>query len=571
MSKKILAIALALLMVLCVVPYSAFAESTEPELVSAQTRVNGWNGNFGIIITKLLNNEKSAHWKYVAENNENLARTMLTYTAFALYDDAWKNGFDNSVSIDNAEKILCSLIEKVDANIGESKFNEILKVLKTASDFNDLLQKVNGYVKISDTLTSTEWTTAFKYIKYAIELGDLYEEERDRVIEAYAQILSVQAANDYYKDFLNYLANNCQYNVVVTAARNLVENIDASVKEIIKKEVLNAGGFAASKVLTTAARIAMNSNSYTAVALKVYDVGTSVVDALWNTSDQYAIMDQLYTTFFVEDGAVSWVEASLANNDKEWYEFAIGLLLGLREAGSQSLYDLKLAQNEGIIGKIKNQINYNVSFEQVDEMAFLELAKEVLFKQPVSEYKPIKSLVTVNTNAFVSTSDVSLQNQAEIYAGDKGYYSTYLNDAIGLYVKTLFMSEDENVIAKYGADTFVTAIVEKIGTTLFSFSFTNAICNNISDVIFNSDISNGATYTSAVDGEAQTRDMDSTFQYPAYNAVTPTSVVNAVYVIARDEVKGKVLSIGDIIDNIFKAIENFFNKIFKRGTAEAEA
>ncbi|MBR4452214.1 MAG: hypothetical protein IKS39_10295 [Clostridia bacterium] len=571
MSKKILAIALALLMVLCVVPYSAFAESTEPELVSAQTRVNGWNGNFGIIITKLLNNEKSAHWKYVAENNENLARTMLTYTAFALYDDAWKNGFDNSVSIDNAEKILCSLIEKVDANIGESKFNEILKVLKTASDFNDLLQKVNGYVKISDTLTSTEWTTAFKYIKYAIELGDLYEEERDRVIEAYAQILSVQAANDYYKDFLNYLANNCQYNVVVTAARNLVNNINSSVKDIIKKEVLNAGGFAASKVLTTAARIAMQSNAYTAVALKVYDVGTSVVDALWNTSDQYAIMDQLYTTFFVEDGAVSWVEASLSNNDKEWYEFAIGLLLGLREAGSQSLYDLKLAQNEGIIGKIKNQINYNISFEQVDEMAFLELAKEVLFKQPVSEYKPIKSIVTVNTNAFVSTSDVSLQNQAEIYAGDKGYYSTYLNDAIGLYVKTLFMSEDENVIAKYGADTFVTAIVEKIGTTLFSFSFTNAICNNISDVIFNSDILNGATYTSAVDGEAQTRDMDSTFQYPAYNAVTPTSVVNAVYVIARNEVKGKVLSIGDIIDNIFKAIENFFNKIFKRGTAEAEA
>ncbi len=571
MSKKILAIALALLMVLCVVPYSAFAESTEPELVSAQTRVNGWNGNFGIIITKLLNNEKSAHWKYVAENNENLARTMLTYTAFALYDDAWKNGFDNSVSIDNAEKILCSLIEKVDANIGESKFNEILKVLKTASDFNDLLQKVNGYVKISDTLTSTEWTTAFKYIKYAIELGDLYEEERDRVIEAYAQILSVQAANDYYKDFLNYLANNCQYNVVVTAARNLVNNINSSVKDIIKKEVLNAGGFAASKVLTTAGRIAMQSNAYTAVALKVYDVGTSVVDALWNTSDQYAIMDQLYTTFFVEDGAVSWVEASLSNNDKEWYEFAIGLLLGLREAGSQSLYDLKLAQNEGIIGKIKNQINYNVSFEQVDEMAFLELAKEVLFKQPVSEYKPIKSIVTVNTNAFVSTSDVSLQNQAEIYAGDKGYYSTYLNDAIGLFVKTLFMSEDENVIAKYGADTFVTAIVEKIGTTLFSFSFTNAICNNISDVIFNSDILNGATYTSAVDGEAQTRDMDSTFQYPAYNAVTPTSVVNAVYVIARNEVKGKVLSIGDIIDNIFKAIENFFNKIFKRGTAEAEA
>lgn len=569
MSKKILALVMSMLMILCALPFSAFAAESEPELVSAEARVNGWNANFGIVISKLMNNEKSAHWKYVAENNENLANTMLTYTAFALYDGAWKNGFDNSVSIENAEVILCSLIEKVDANIGESKFNEILKVLKTASSFNDLLQKVNSYVKISDTLTSTEWTTAFKYIKYAIELGDLYEEERDRVIEAYARILSVQAANDYYKDFLRYLANNCSYNVVSTAALNLVSKIDESVKEIIKKEVLNAAGFAASKVFNTAARIAMNSNAYTAVALKVYDVGTSVVDALWNTSDQYQIMDQLYTTFYVEKGAVSWVESSIANSDKEWYEFAIGLLLGLRESGSQSLYDLKIAQNEGIIGKIKNQINYNISFEQVDEMAFLELAKEVLFKQPVSEYKPVKSLVTVNTNAYVSTSDVTLQNQSEILTGDKGYYSTYLNDNIGLYVKTLFMSEDEDVVAKYGADTFVTAIVEKLGSGIYSYSFTNAVCNSASDVIFNSDISNGATYTSAVNGEAKTADMNSTFQYPAYNAVTPTSVANAVIVVAKNEVKGKVISIGDIINKIFEAISNFFKNIFKRGTAEA--
>ncbi len=559
MTKKILALALAMLMILCAVPFTAFAADAQTQ--PSETRVAGWNNNFEIIITKLLNNQKSAHWKYVAENNQELANTMLTYTAFALYDGAWKNGFDHSVSIENAEKILCSLIEKVDANIGESKFHDILKVLKTASDFNDFLQKVNGYVKISDTLTSTEWTTAFKYIKYTIELGDLYEEERDRVIEAYARILSVQAANELYKDFLRYLADTSEYNVVVAAASNLVDHIEDSVKEIIKKEVLNAGGFAASKLFNTAARIAMNSNAYTAVALKVYDVGTSVVDALWNTSDQYAIMDQLYTTFYVENGAVSWVSAANAAADSVKYEFGIGLVLGLRQAGSTSLYDLKLAQNEGIIGKIKNQINYNISFEQIDEMAFLELAQEVLFNQPINEYKKIVSIVTINTNAFVSDSDISLQNQQGIFTGDKGYYSVYLNENIKLFVKTLFMSEDEDVYVKYGADSFVTAIVEKLGAGIYNFSFTNAVCNAASDVIFNTDITNGGTYVSAVNGEAVTRDMNAAFQYPAYNAVNAHSVANAVVNVAANEAKGKIVSIVDIIRNIFNAIKEIFEKI----------
>ena len=90
MTKKVLAVAMALVMLLCVVPFAAFADEPEAELVSSETRVDGWNQNFGIIIDRILDNESSAHWKYVCENNEELANTMLTYTVFALYDDAWK-------------------------------------------------------------------------------------------------------------------------------------------------------------------------------------------------------------------------------------------------------------------------------------------------------------------------------------------------------------------------------------------------------------------------------------------------------------------------------------------------
>ena len=356
MAKKILAILLASVMVFCAVPFCASAEDAS---VSSADRTAGWNANFGLVIDKLLNNEESAHWKYVAENNKAIADTMLTYTVFALYDNAWKNGFDQSVSVDTAEDVLVSLIEKIDANIGDSKVSEIIKVLETATSLNDLLQKVNSYVQISDVLTSTEWTTAFKYIEYAIKIGKLYEEARDEVIKAYAQILSVQAANEYYKSFLQYVVDTCSYNVVVTAASNLINEIDESVESLIKSEVLKAGGFTASNVLETAARIAMETNAYTAVALKVYDIGTSVADKLWNTSDQYVLMDELYTTFFVETAASDWAKLVKTSGDASLYEFAISAMVTLREVGYTTLFDLKLAQNEGLVGKIKNQINYN--------------------------------------------------------------------------------------------------------------------------------------------------------------------------------------------------------------------
>ena len=165
MAKKLLALALALLMLCSVVPFAAFADD---EVVDAETRVSAWDADCDLLLAKLFDNEESAHWKYVAENDETLSKTMLTYTVFALYDDAWKNGFDKSVSVDKAEEILCSLIEKIDANVGESKIAPIIKVLETATSLNDLLQKVNGFVKISDTLSSTEWSTAFQYVTTGI-------------------------------------------------------------------------------------------------------------------------------------------------------------------------------------------------------------------------------------------------------------------------------------------------------------------------------------------------------------------------------------------------------------------
>ena len=559
MVKKILAVLLAMLMVACIVPFSA---SADEEVIDAQARVDGWNANNTLIIEKLIDNESSANWKYVAENNKEITDTMITYTVFALYDDAWKNGFDKSVSIDDAEAILCSIIEKVDANFGDSKVQEIINVLETASDVNDFLQKVNGIIKISDTLESEEWTKTFKYINYAIEAGKLYEEQREEVIKAYAQVLSVQAANEYYKSFLSYIAENTTYDVLAKAAENLIVEIEESVESILKKEVANRLNFTASKVLTEAAEIALNSNAYTAVALKVYDIGTSVADVLWNTSDQYVLMDELYTTFFVETAAQEYITVAAATGEPEYYEFAINNLLSIRQVGVQTLYDLKSAQNEGVIGKIKNQINYNISFDIIQELAFLQLAKHVLFDVDVNDYVPVNSIVSANTNAYVSTDDVALSNSKGIVDGDSGYYSVYFNEGTSTYIKTLFISDDTDVQFRYGSDCYATATIDKMGDYLpYDYSFTSVVVPVNGYVSINTAAPSVYSVTDA-EGVTTTANMNDDFVFPAYNEVTLNTVTTAVKEVAVSEARGKILEISSIINNIIEAIKTFFSTLF---------
>lgn len=556
MAKKIIAIVLSMMVILCVIPFSV---SADDEAVSSQVRVDSWNSNFYLVTEKLLDNESFPHWKYVAENNAELSRTMLTYTAFALYDSAWKNGFDKSVSIDRAEEILVSLIEKIDANIGESKVATIRKVLETAVSFEDLLQKVNGYVKISDVLDSTEWDVAFSNIKTAIKVAKLYEKARDRVIDAYVQILSVQAANDLYIDFLEYVAANTSYDVVAKAANNLIASIKDSIKSLLRKEILAAGGFIGEETLATATRIAMESNAYTAVALKVYNIGTSAADVLWNTSDQYALMDQLYTSFFVETAAAEWVKSV---SGAENYEFAIGTLLSLRQVGSKALYDLKVAQTKGVVGKISNQIN-NMGFENVAELAFLNLAYKVLFEAKVSEYKPVKSIVSINTNAPVLLGDKQIDEA--FYCGAEGYYDVEMNDFNNFKVTTVFATDANAKINIAGSEeNNVTVIAEKlIGTEIEDYSFTNVVAGAGKEISFDSALPYGFIYDYTVDGVASTVLFNEDFVLP-YREVSKGTVANAVVEIAKDEINSRIITLDELLKGIFEKIKEILRTAFSR-------
>ncbi len=574
MTKKILALLLALVMVLGAVPFFAFAEGEEEIVEAAYDRVDAWDANLAPVVANLLDNEQSAHWKYVAENNDVLRKTMITYTAFALYDNAWKNGFDQSVSVEEAEKILVSLLEKVDANIGSSKVEEIIKVLQTAQTANELIQKVNSYIQIAevnDVVTSAEWNKAFSYINTAIKIGNFYKDNRDKVIEAYARLLTVQASNAYYKQILTYVAEHTNYSVVEYACKNLIKNADDSVNEFLQEETKNRLKYTTDEVLTTAARIALESNSYTAIALKVYDIGKSAADVLWNTSDQYALMDELYTTFFVETEAVNWTNAVKEQGDKEAYEYGVSFVLGIREIGAQSLYNLKVAQNNGIVGKVKNQINLNVGFENVAELAFLANAREVLFAD-VETIKPVTAIITATTAATIDVNGYRTYNVAETFATDNGYYLTMYSPAIGNYVKSIFLNSDANVSLIAASDALATVVVKKLGADgIAQKSFTDKTVAADGIIAFNTA---DDSYTYTLGEETVETAFDTTFVYPELNAVTAKSVADASASVIKGEisnalegVKGKVITIDqlvrNIIDQIVTAIKALFNiKIF---------
>lgn len=563
MTKKILAIALSLLMICSVIPFAVYADD---EPVDAETRISSWDANCDILLAKLFDNEESPHWRYVAENNSEIAKTMLTYTVFSLYDNAWKNGFDKSISVDNAEAILCSLIEKIDANVGESKIAPVIKVLETATDLNDLLQKVNDYVEISETLDSTEWSTAFQYIEWTIKVGKLYEKSRDKVILAYAQILSVQAANEYYKEMLQYIVDNCTYDVVVRAASNLINDIDESVEKLIKSEVLNAAGFAASNLFETAAEIAMNTNAYTAVALKVYKTGTSVADTLWNTSDQYVLMDELYTSFFAETAVVDWAKGTKGDADK--YQFAVSAVLSLREVGTKSLYDLKVAQAGGVIGRIKNQINRNVASENVAEAALISMMREILFTKNINNLEPITSIAVAYTPATMVVGKNTLYNyENEAFYAENGYMSITYNEYSESYVKAAFIYNNDPVSFISNDPVYASCIIDKlVDGKIVDYSFSDVAVNE--DIILSvetSDFGAAPVYIKSVKGETEEIALNDDFVYPVKNEVNAGTVVKAVTEVAKKEAKN---AIEEFLRNLLAKFYSIMNKIFPGFRAE---
>ena len=137
-TPKIISVILAVVMALSVFPFAAFAAEDDAD------RVDSWKANYALLLEEVFDNAKFTSWNYVDQNRKAIDASDAALTAFALYDSAWINYFKNGSTADpeNAKKALLALTEKASYEFNDGYVDEIAKIIDTAEDVNDMIQKV---------------------------------------------------------------------------------------------------------------------------------------------------------------------------------------------------------------------------------------------------------------------------------------------------------------------------------------------------------------------------------------------------------------------------------------------
>ncbi len=571
--KKAVSILLAVLMCFSVLPIAVFAEDaaneeTEIEATAEET-VNAWEANYAILLDTLMNGENYAHYKYVVDNSKKIQQTMDVYTAFGLYDNAWKNYFTQEANVDTCKKILMAMIEEYSYEMGFSYVDAIIDGLKVAKDAGEFVEKLNGYVeKYSDVLNfveSQEWSTVFGVVNTLIKLGNAWQDIRAGLIEAYSQIMSVQLANGYYIEMLQYVADNTSYKPMQTAALALIKEATTAVEEQIAFFLQEATQDLQNQGINALLDLAVNSNVYTATAKSVWNVSASVADVLWNTSDQYSLFDSLVASYYAEtainDYAAAAYDDTAENYDPARTMFATYALISVRTFGENSLYNLLDAQSGGFINKIKSKV-YNTSCtEYTANIAALSLMNSALFETKPANMLPVEAVAYVycpvnvlvyDGDAFLfSVLDNTEADTASAYGIGKGAYCEYNKE----YIKVLFLKDADYTIVMNATDdgyvTFVKEIMENGVVNDYSFT-EQPVTPNTKITI------NGTSYVVEDSDTSVTLQLNDEFVQPQGKEVTWKTVTEATKDVVKEETNNFFAKIKAFFENLFAKLKEIF-------------
>lgn len=555
---KIISVVLAALMILTVLPFAAFAAKEEDD-----ARVAAWKENYQLVMDEVFDNENYVSWQYVDQNKKAINNTLNVYTAFALYDNAWVNYASKSINIDDAEKILLGLIEKASYTFNDGYVDEIVKVLETAEDVNDFIQKVNDYVNI-DLFESAGWSKTFEVIGDVVKIANAYQNYRDKFIEAYARVLSVQMANAYYVDMLNYIVEKNSYSVLTQAAQNLINDINSSVEDAISKIVASAAEDGASIGVEYLLKLAFNSNAYTAVALKVYQASKSIADTLWNTSQTYPLIDTVKTAYYYQADIAEWAKAALDDSDKAI--IAMNTIITARKISEEALYNLKLAENDGIINKIKNKL-YGTVYNDIEvNLAMLDTIQAMMYDTDVTAIKPVTRVLTIycpvdvefskNGNAVYTIAD----GNDGIVSNDAGVFVSVYSAYAKTYHKIAFLYDTYRVMLVGKADGYVTLVMDALkGGKVEDWSFTDRKVAKDVKIVFDTDYSGTPFYTST-DGVAPKTEFNDNFVPSAQPEVSVKDVVEATTDVGKQEAKSFIDKIKAFFEDLIAKIMSIFKK-----------
>lgn len=446
MKRKILAVILAVMMIVCVLPFAAFAS------------------NGSSIHDEILDNSHYYHMDYVEKENY-FKNQFGWYTALGFYDNAWYNYFDNSVDISYAKAVLLGLIEQVEAEYNNETFEEIMKVLGGANSAMGVITKAGEIAsKFTDALEFTQseaWGTTMGILGTALKAANYGNEVYKAYVKGYAMILSAKAASAFYGDFLTYLVENCENDAVKEAAAEIAETIDAemqaAVDELVKSLTADAGKDAA----TLAAEIALDSYGVTSAIKSAYKTVISISDKLFNTKDKYEFMVSLVETYYIEDCFTEWAKAAFESDNADYASFAESTVIAVRETGEGLLAKLANAKTAALVNMVKKYDSTEIKVKTAAELAKLDVASAVLAAGADTDFAK-SVVVTGNTAVSVKAGDADVISIADGEAVPaavtaSGAYTSVYNEGLGQYVKAVYLNGKDYDVVLSGAEKTATA------------------------------------------------------------------------------------------------------------------
>lgn len=565
-TKKIISILLAVIMSFSCIALVASAE----EVDDYDTRVDGWNANYDLYLDYLFNDANYTSWNYVDINEKAMKDTMATWTAFALYDEAWRNYATHHISIEQAELILLALIEKADYEFDDGYVDEFVEVLELAQDAAGIVEKAADIIKdeaFTKAMESEAWGTTWQVIGKVTEIAHAYQTYRDQFVEEYARVLSVQLANQYYIDLLHHIADTTPYDILRQAANNLIADMTRNVETVVLEVLHDALMDGVDLAFDTLARLAFESNVYTATVLEIYDKVVSVADILWNTNEVYPHMESVLAAYYFQDAASDWAANAYYQEEPEKSYFAIDLLMTTRKVCEEELVKFKDAENGGAVGRVKNQLHGALYEDTLVNIAGLEIMRSMMFDLDPAEFRPITDSLYIYCPVSVDILNADnnvLHNVADgvegLVSNDLGVFKTIYSDFAEDYLKVIYLYDSYRIRLTGTNDGYVTLIHNELleDETINDWSFTDLQVSNGAKIVFDTEVEGTPYYTYSNGPATQVLNFNDDFipsQYPEYTA---KDVVDAGGEIIKDEAK----SIWDQIVEFFESIGRWFRELF---------
>ena len=311
-------------------------------------------------IQYLCINENFPNSIYVYKNDATFASNVAMVVSDMMYRgmDGWRDLYDSSTSIEEAEKILAALVQQYHVeikNLAEDKtrkkyadvfvsgLHNYIKALAIADniskkdikvlesivtedtvsnlflkgDYNKLckyFQKQGGYSENSAIVraldkyaTSKELADGLSKVSDFDGIGITIQEIREDTLNYMCQFEGIIQADAMYSEMLMYIKNNCQFDVVKQAAQNLCDVIQGGWQKQLSYVTTAAKNKVTEEALDLVIKQAVKASPWLELVKGAYDWGVSISNILFNTEDIQKQKDNMRIVAYLGDVLKKWV------------------------------------------------------------------------------------------------------------------------------------------------------------------------------------------------------------------------------------------------------------------------